>query len=184
MLAYSSITNVGFALIGLAAGTPEGVASVLMYLTIYIAMTLGSFLVVLQMRDVEGRQVESIASLAGMATTRPALAWAFGIFMFSLAGIPPLFGFYAKFAVFHAAVSAGLFPLAVFGIVFSVIGAFYYLRIVKTMFFDEAAPGFPKKEGVVEGGLIALAALFVSPLGYLLIPAIGGASIAAARALF
>lgn len=184
LLAYSSITNVGFALIGLAAGTPEGVASVLMYLTIYIAMTLGSFLVVVQMRDAEGRQVESIASLAGMSTTRPGLAWAFATFMFSLAGIPPLFGFYAKFAVFHAAVSAGLFPLAVFGIVFSVIGAFYYLRIVKTMFFDEPAPGFPKEEGVVEGGLIALAALFVSPLGYLLIPAIGGAAMVAARALF
>ena len=184
LLAYSSITNVGFALIGLAAGTPEGVASVLMYLTIYIAMTLGSFLVVVQMRDAEGRQVESIASLAGMSTTRPGLAWAFATFMFSLAGIPPLFGFYAKFAVFHAAVAAGLFPLAVFGIVFSVIGAFYYLRIVKTMFFDEPAPGFPKEEGVVEGGLIALAALFVSPLGYLLIPAIGGAAMVAARALF
>jgi NADH-quinone oxidoreductase subunit N len=184
LLAYSSITNVGFALIGLAAGTPEGVASVLMYLTIYIAMTLGSFLVVLQMRDVEGRQVESIASLAGMSTTRPALAWAFATFMFSLAGIPPLFGFYAKFAVFHAAVAAGLFPLAVFGIAFSVIGAYYYLRIVKTMFFDEPAPSFPRDEGVVEGGLIALAALFVSPLGYLLIPAIGGAAMVAARALF
>jgi NADH-quinone oxidoreductase subunit N len=184
LLAYSSITNVGFALIGLAAGTPEGVSSVLMYLTIYIVMTLGSFLVVLQMRDPDGRPVEAIAGLAGMATTRPALAWAFGIFMFSLAGIPPLFGFYAKFAVFHAAVAAGLFPLAVFGIVFSVIGAFYYLSIVKTMFFDDAAPGFPKNDGVVEGGLIALAALFVSPLGYLLIPAIGGASLVAARALF
>ena len=184
LLAYSSITNVGFALIGLAAGTPEGVASVLMYLTIYIAMTLGSFLVVLQMRDADGLQVESIASLAGMSTTRPGLAWAFATFMFSLAGIPPLFGFYAKFAVFHAAVAAGLFPLAVFGIAFSVIGAYYYLRIVKTMFFDEPAPGFPREEGFVEGGLIALAALFVSPLGYLLIPAIGGASMVAARALF
>ena len=104
--------------------------------------------------------------------------------MFSLAGIPPLFGFYAKFAVFHAAVAAGLFPLAVFGIAFSVIGAYYYLRIVKTMFFDEAAPAFPKNEGVVEGGLIAITALFVSPLGYLLIPAIGGWTMIAAKALF
>jgi len=184
LLAYSSINNVGFALIGLAAGTPEGVASVLMYMTIYIAMTLGSFLVVLQMRDGDGVQVETIDSLAGMSTTRPGLAWALATFMFSLAGIPPLFGFYAKFAVFHAAVAAGLFPLAVFGIAFSVIGAYYYLRIVKTMFFDDPAPGFPKQEGVVEGGLIALTALFVSPLGYLLIPAIGGWSMVAAKALF
>lgn len=184
MLAYSSIANVGFALIGLAAGTPEGVASVLMYLTIYIAMTLGSFLVVQQMRDPDGHQIESIDSLAGMATTRPGLAWAFGTFMFSLAGVPPLFGFYAKFAVFHAGVAAGLFPLAVFGIVFSVIGAFYYLRIVKTMFFDDPAPAYPRQSGVVEGGLIAMTALFVSPLGYLLIPAIGGAAKVAAQALF
>ncbi|MBY8828261.1 NADH-quinone oxidoreductase subunit NuoN [Hephaestia mangrovi] len=184
LLAYSSINNIGFALIGLAAGTQEGVASVLMYLTIYLAMTLGSFLVVLQMRDADGQPVETIDSLSGMSTTRPGLAWALATFMFSLAGIPPLFGFYAKFAVFHAAVAAGLFPLAVFGIAASVIGAYYYLRIVKTMFFDEAAPAFPKNEGVVEGGLIAITALFVSPLGYLLIPLIGGWSMVAAKALF
>ena len=184
LLAYSSINNVGFALIGLAAGTPEGVAAVLMYLTIYIVMTLGSFLIVLQMRDADGLPIEAIDSLSGMSQTRPALAWALAAFMFSLAGIPPLFGFYAKFAVFHAAMASGLFALGVFGYVASVIGAFYYLRIVKTMFFDEPAPGFPKQEGVVEGGLIALAALFVSPLGYLLIPAIGGAAMVAARALF
>jgi NADH-quinone oxidoreductase subunit N len=184
LLAYSSINNVGFALIGLAAGTPEGVAAVLMYLTIYIAMTLGSFLVVLQMRDADGQPVESMDSLSGMSQTRPALAWALAAFMFSLAGIPPLFGFYAKFAVFHAAMASGLFALGVFGYVASVIGAFYYLRVVKTMFFDEPAPAFPKNEGVVEGGLIAITALFVSPLGYLLIPLIGGWTMVAAKALF
>ncbi|TPG22659.1 NADH-quinone oxidoreductase subunit NuoN [Sphingomonas koreensis] len=184
LLAYSSINNVGFALIGLAAGTPEGVASVLMYLTIYIAMTLGSFLVVLQMRDQNGQSVETIDSLAGMSSTRPGLALALGIFMFSLAGIPPLFGFYAKFAVFHAAVAAGLFPLAVFGIAASVIGAYYYLRIVKTMYFDDPAPAFAKGDSMVEGGLIAVAALFISPLGYLTIPLIGGWALVAAKALF
>ncbi|TPG43366.1 NADH-quinone oxidoreductase subunit NuoN [Sphingomonas koreensis] len=184
LLAYSSINNVGFALIGLAAGTPEGVASVLMYLTIYIAMTLGSFLVVLQMRDQNGQSVETIDSLAGMSRTRPGLALALGIFMFSLAGIPPLFGFYAKFAVFHAAVAAGLFSLAVFGIAASVIGAYYYLRIVKTMYFDDPAPAFAKGDSVVEGGLIAVAALFISPLGYLTIPLIGGWALVAAKALF
>ena len=183
LLAYSSINNVGFALIGLAAGTPEGVASVMTYMTIYVATTLGSFLVVLQMRDAQGHPVESIASLAGLSRTRPALAAALAIFMFSLAGIPPLFGFWAKFAVFDAAVRAGLFPLAVVGIAASVIGAYYYLRVVKTMYFDE--PGVPFGEGDrLEGGLIAVAAVAVSPLGYLAIPLLGAWSMAAAQALF
>ncbi|MBD8734673.1 NADH-quinone oxidoreductase subunit NuoN [Sphingomonas sp. CFBP 13706] len=184
LLAYSSINNVGFALIGLAAGTPEGVSGVLMYLTIYVAMTLGSFLVVLQMRGDDGQPVETIASLAGMSRTRPGLAAALAIFMFSLAGIPPLFGFYAKFAVFSAAVDAGLFPLAVVGIAASVIGAYYYLRVVKTMYFDDPAPAFAPMENKLEGGLIALAAVFVSPAGYLLIPVLGAWTMAAARALF
>ncbi|RZM08715.1 MAG: NADH-quinone oxidoreductase subunit N, partial [Sphingomonas sp.] len=155
-----------------------------MYLTIYVAMTLGSFLVVLQMRGDDGQPVETIDSLAGMSRTRPALAAALAIFMFSLAGIPPLFGFYAKFAVFSAAVDAGLFPLAVVGIAASVIGAYYYLRVVKTMYFDDPAPAFAPMESKVEGGLIAIAAVFVSPAGYLLIPVLGAWTMAAARALF
>jgi len=183
LLAYSSINNVGFALIGLAAGTPEGVASVLNYMAIYVAMTLGSFLVVLQMRDHEGQPVETIASLSGLSRTRPALAAALAIFMFSLAGIPPLFGFYAKFEVFYAAVQAGLFPLAVFGIAFSVIGAYYYLRVIKTMYFDEPVAEFGRGDAL-EGGLIAVAAVIVSPLGYLAIPLLSGWTLAAARALF
>jgi len=185
LLAYSSINNVGFALVGLAAGTPEGVAGVLTYLAIYIVMTLGSFLVVLEMRDADGQPVEAIDSLAGMSRTRPALAAAMAIFMFSLAGIPPLFGFYAKFAVFAAAVDAGLFPLAVVGIAASTIGAYYYLRIVKTMYFDEPATAFVKgDDGPLTGGLIALSAVVISPLGYLLIPALAAWSLAAARSLF
>ena len=184
LLAYSSINNVGFALIGLAAGTPAGVASVLMYMTIYVAMTLGSFLVVLQMRDAGGHPVETITSLAGLSRNRPGLAAALAIFMFSLAGIPPLFGFYAKFAVFQAAVQAGLFPLAVVGIAASVIGAYYYLRIIKTMYFDEPATQFGAAHERVEGGLIALAAIFVSPIGYLTIPLLTAGTMTAARALF
>jgi NADH-quinone oxidoreductase subunit N len=184
LLAYSSINNVGFALIGLAAGTPEGVSGVLMYLTIYVAMTLGSFLVVIQMRGDDGQPIETIDSLAGMSRTKPALAAALAIFMFSLAGIPPLFGFYAKFAVFSAAVDAGLFPLAVVGIAASVIGAYYYLRVVKTMYFDDPAPALAPLESKVEGGLIAIAAVFVSPVGYLLIPVLGAWTMTAARALF
>ncbi|WP_380785791.1 NADH-quinone oxidoreductase subunit NuoN [Sphingomonas sp. R86521] len=184
LLAYSSINNVGYALVGLAAGTQEGVSSVLMYLVIYIAMTLGSFLVVLQMRGEDGQPIETIASLSGMSRTRPALAAAMAIFMFSLAGIPPLFGFYGKFAVFNAAIGAGLFPLAVVGYVASVIGAYYYLRVVKTMYFDDPAPAFAPMDNPVEGGLIAVAAIFVSPLGYFAIPLIGGWTMVAARALF
>ncbi|HTG39312.1 NADH-quinone oxidoreductase subunit NuoN [Sphingomonas sp.] len=184
LLAYSSINNVGFALVGLAAATEQGVAAVLTYMVIYVVMTLGSFLVVLQMRGADGQPVEDIASLSGMSRTRPALALALAMFMFSLAGIPPLFGFYAKFAVFDAAVQAGLFPLAVIGIAASVIGAYYYLRIVKTMYFDDAAPAFAPSDSHVEKGLIAVSAVFVSPLGYLLIPALSAASLTAARALF
>lgn len=184
LLAYSSINNVGYALVGLAAGTQEGVASVLMYLVIYIAMTLGSFLVVLQMRGEDGQPIETIASLSGLSRTRPALAAALAIFMFSLAGIPPLFGFYGKFAVFNAAIGAGLFPLAVVGYVASVIGAYYYLRVVKTMYFDDPAPAFAPMDNRLEGGLIAVAAVFVSPLGYLAIPLIGSWTVVAARALF
>jgi NADH-quinone oxidoreductase subunit N len=184
LLAYSSINNVGFVLIGLAAGGVDGVASVLFYLTVYIAMTLGAFLCVLQMRDQEGHYVETIASLSGLSRTRPGLAAALAVFMFSLAGIPPLFGFWPKFLVFAAAVKAGLVPLAVIGIATSVIGAFYYLKIVKTMYFDDPAPAFAPAESRLENGLIAAAALFVSPLGYLAIPSLSAATLVAARALF
>lgn len=184
LLAYSSINNVGFALFGLAAGTADGVASVMTYMAVYVAMTLGSFLCVLQMRGSDGEPVETIASLSGLSRTRPALAAALAIFMFSLAGIPPLFGFWPKFLVFDAIVAVGLWPLAMIGIATSVIGAFYYLKIVKTMYFDEPAPAFAPARSATEGGLIALSALAVSPLGYLAIPALDVASMAAARALF
>jgi NADH-quinone oxidoreductase subunit N len=187
LLAYSSINNVGFALIGLAAvqpGRPEGVASVMTYMAIYVVMTLGSFLVVLQMRDAEGNNVETIASLSGLSRTSPYLAAALAIFMFSLAGIPPLLGFWSKFVVFDAAVKAGLWPLAAIGIAASVIGAYYYLRIVKTMYFDEPVTAYSPIQNRVEGGLIALSAIALSPLGYFLIPALGIASANAARALF
>ncbi len=184
LLAYSSINNVGFALIGLGAGTAEGVSAVLMYMTVYIVMTMGSFLCVLRMRDLDGRQVEDIAALSGLSRNRPWLAAALAMFMFSLAGIPPLFGFYPKFAVFTAAVNAGLFAFATAGAVGSVIGAYYYLKIVKTMYFDEPAPTFAPGDSAVEGGLIAVAAAAISPLGYLTIPLLGGFTLAAAKALF
>ena len=184
LLAYSSINNVGFALIGLAAGSAQGVAGVLFYLAVYIVMTLGSFLIVLQMRGSDGQPVETLASLSGLSRTRPALALALAIFMFSLAGIPPLFGFWAKYAVFDAAVQAGLFPLAVIGIAASTIGAYYYLRVVKTMYFDEPAPEFLREPALVEGGLTFAAAVVISPVSLFLIPALSAWSLTAARALF
>ncbi|MDB5663207.1 MAG: NADH:ubiquinone oxidoreductase subunit [Sphingomonas bacterium] len=184
LLAYSSINNVGFALFGLAAGTADGVAATLTYMAVYVAMTLGSFLCVLQMRNADGEPVETIASLSGLSRTRPALAAAMAMFMFSLAGIPPLFGFWPKFLVFDALVGIGLWPLAMVGIATSVIGAYYYLKIVKTMYFDEPATAYAPAASKLEGGLIAVAALFVSPLGYLAIGPLAVASGAAAQALF
>ncbi len=184
LLAYSSINNVGFAVLGLVAGTPEGVASVLFYMAVYIVMTLGSFICVMQMRDADGNQVETIASLSGLSRTRPWLAAAMASFMFSLAGLPPLFGFWPKWEVFRAVVSIGWWPLAAFGIAASVIGAYYYLKIVKIMYFDDPAPEFAPRESKIEGGLIALSAAAISPLGYLAIPFLAWASLAAAKALF
>lgn len=183
LLAYSSINNVGFALIGLAAGTEIGVAAVMSYMAIYVVMTLGSFLCVLQMRAADGSPVETISSLAGLSQTRKGLAAAMAIFMFSLAGIPPLFGFWAKFLVFDAAVAAGLLPLAAIGIAASVIGAFYYLKIIKTMYFDEPAPALAPSGSVLESGLIGASATLIVG-GYFLIPFLGAVSAAAAGALF
>jgi len=184
LLAYSSINNVGFALIGLAAGGARGASSVLFYMAVYIVMTLGAFLVVLWMRDAEGRPVESIASLSGLSQTRPGLAAAFAIFMFSLAGIPPLFGFWPKLVVFNAAIASGYVSLAVAGILGTVIGAYYYLKIVKVMYMDEPAPAYGRIRQPIQGFLILLAALAVSPLGYLLIGPLGSLTDKAAGSLF
>ena len=184
LLAYSSINNVGFALVGLAAGTPEGVASVLFYMAVYVVMTLGAFLVVLRMRGPDDQPIESIASLAGLSRTRPGLALAMAIFMFSLAGIPPLFGFWPKFLVFNAAVAADLTWLAAVAITTSVIGAFYYIMIVKLMYFDEPAAEYIETREPVGAGLILASALIVSPLGYLAIPVLQAATTRAAMALF
>ena len=184
LLAYSSINNIGFALVGLAAAGAGGVAAVLTYMAIYVVMTLGAFLVVLRMRDAGGQPVETIASLSGLSRTRPWLALAMAIFMFSLAGIPPLFGFWPKFLVFEAAVQAHLTWLAAVAIATSVIGAYYYIMIVKLMYFDEPAPAFAETKEPVGAALIVLAALLVSPLGYLAIPWLGAAATQAAQALF
>jgi len=140
MMAYSSIGHMGFALVGLAAGTADGVRGVLVYLAIYLFMNVGAFAIIISMRQ-QGRPVEGIKDLAGLGRTRPLVAVAMAIFMFSMAGIPPLAGFFAKFYVFMAAVDAGLIWLAVLGVLSSVVSAFYYLRIVKVMYFDEPLEG-------------------------------------------
>jgi NADH-quinone oxidoreductase subunit N len=184
LLAYSSINNVGFALIGLAAGTPQGASSVLFYMAIYIVMTLGAFLCVMWMRDAEGEPVETIASMSGLAQTRPAFAAAFAIFMFSLAGIPPLFGFWPKLMVFRAAIANGYVALAVAGIIGTVVGAYYYLRIVKVMYMDEPAEPYARPREPVQGLLILIAAVIVSPIGYLLIGPLGSYTDKAAGSLF
>ena len=184
LLAYSSINNIGFLLIGLAAGTDAGVAAMLVYLAIYVAMTLGSFICIMQLHGDDGVLKEGLADVAGLSKTRPALAACLAIFMFSLAGIPPLFGFWGKLVVFNAAVAAGLLPLAVIGIAASVIGAFYYLKIVKLMYFDEPTETIVASDSRAltwTGGVLAVA---VSPLGYLAIPVLAVVTAQAAKALF
>jgi NADH-quinone oxidoreductase subunit N len=184
LLAYSSINNVGFVLIGLAGAGAMGASSVLFYLAVYVPMTMGAFLCVLWMRDKDGLPVEDIASLSGLSQTRPAFAAALAVFMFSLAGIPPFFGFWAKLVVFNAAMKAGLFPLAVAGILGTVVGAYYYLRIIKVMYFDEPGEPYARVREPVQGLLILIAALAVSPLGYLLIGPLGSLSDRAAASIF
>jgi NADH-quinone oxidoreductase subunit N len=143
LMAYSAIGHIGFALVGLAAGGEAGVASVLAYMAIYLVMTLGTFAGILAMR-VNGKSVENIADLSGLARTDGVMAFFLATMMFSLAGVPPLAGFFAKWYVFNAAIQAGLYPLAVIGILSSAIGAYYYLRVVKVMYFDEPAPAFDR----------------------------------------
>jgi NADH-quinone oxidoreductase subunit N len=138
LMAYSSIGHMGFALVGLAAGTVEGAQGVLVYITIYVAMTLGAFTVILAMKR-NGQAMEQISDFAGLSRTNPLLAFVFAMLLFSLAGIPPLAGFFAKWYVFVAAIKSGLFTLAVIGVLTSVVGAFYYLSIIKVMYFDEPA---------------------------------------------
>ncbi len=152
LMAYSSIGHMGFALVGLAAGTAEGVQGVLVYMAIYVAMTLGTFACILSMRR-DGRLVEDISDLSGLARTKPAMAFFLAMLLFSLAGIPPLAGFFAKFYVFLAAIKAGLFALAVLGVLASVVGAYYYLVIIKIMYFDEPAKAFEPMPGELQAVL-------------------------------
>ena len=156
----------------------------LVYLAIYVAMTVGGFVAVLMLKDADGNPVENLADIAGLSRHRKVLAACFAMVMFSLAGIPPLFGFWGKFVVFQAAVAAGMVPLAAIGIAASVIGAFYYLKVVKVMYFDEPVNIAVGKSGWLHQAILALAAVFISPLGYLLTKWLGGLANLAAAALF
>ncbi len=181
LMAYSSIGHMGFALVGLAAGTVEGAHGVVVYMAIYLAMTLGTFAGILSMRR-DGAYVEDIADLAGLARTNAPMAFFLGAMMFSLAGIPPLAGFFAKFYVFAAAMKADLYGLAIIGVLMSAVGAYYYLRIVKIMYFDEPAKAFDRP-GAAARVVLALSTAVV--IFYALAPApLTDAAMAAAKSLF
>jgi NADH-quinone oxidoreductase subunit N len=181
LLAYSSIANMGYALVGLAAGTAAGVQGVMTYMAIYLATTLAAFACVLMMNR-NGKPVEEIGELAGLSRTNGWMAFAMSMMMFSLAGIPPLAGFWAKWYVFLAAIEAKLYVLAVVGVVTSVVGAYYYLRIVKVIYFDDAKPAFDKGDAGVRTVLL-ISALFVLVLSFLPAPLFDSAA-AAAKSLF
>ena len=159
LMAYSSIGHMGYALLGLAAGTTQGVQGVLIYMLIYVVTNAGVFVCILQMRR-GGEQVETISDLAGLARTQPKLAFAFAALMFSLAGIPPLAGFFGKFYVFMAAIQAHLYIPAILGVLASVVGAFYYLRIVKIIYFDDPAPAFDAALGPRLGTILVGSGVF------------------------
>ena len=181
LMAYSSIGHMGYALIGLAAGTHVGVRGVLVYLVVYVFMNLGTFACIIAMRR-QGRSVEKISDLAGLARTDPGLALALAAFMFSMAGIPPLSGFFGKLYVFLAAVQAGLWTLAVIGVLTSVIGAYYYLRVVKIMYFDDAQPAFDPRGASLS--FVAAATGLFTVLFFIFPAPFVGAAEAAARVLF
>jgi len=182
LMAYSSIGHMGFVLMGLSAGNEQGVQGVLIYMTIYLFMTLGVFACILSMRRKQGA-VEEIEELAGLSRNQPVVAAALAILMFSLAGIPPLAGFFAKFYVIIAALSAELYLLAIVGVLSSVVGAYYYLRIVKIMYFDEPVEAFdatPGPEVRLVLGVSSTFVFFFAGFVFWVVSATGGVS----KALF
>ena len=182
LMAYSSIGHMGYALVGLAAGSQVGVQGVAIYMLVYMVTTLGTFACILAMRRKEEGNVEQIDDLAGLSSTNPMMATVLTIFMFSLAGIPFLAGFFAKYFVFLAAIEAGLIALAIIGVLASVVGAYYYLRIVKIMWFDEPAGEFVPVAGELRL-VMGISGIFV--LAYVLVGGpVGRAANAAAMTFF
>ena len=181
LMAYSSIGHMGYALIGLAAATPAGMRGTLVYLATYLFMNAGAFATIVAMRR-RGRSVERISDLAGLARTDPALALAMAIIMFSMIGVPPLSGFFGKLLVFSAALQAGLPVLVIVGIVSSVIGAVYYLRVVRVMYVD--APGQPFDRPGASVSLVSAGMGLVTGLFILVLGPVTSAAQAAASVLF
>ena len=181
LMAYSSIGHMGYALVGLDADSAQGVQGVLIYMSIYVTMTLGTFAVILSMRR-DGKLVENIGDLAGLSRTHPTMAFFLAMLLFSLAGIPPLAGFFAKFYVFLAAINAGLYALAVIGVLTSVIGAYYYLAIVKIMYMDEPVKGFQSMPGAL--GFVLTVSALINILFFAYPAPLVGAASAAAKSLF
>ena len=167
MMAYSSIGHVGYALIGLAVANEAGVRGVMIYMAVYLFMNIGAFACILTMRRGD-RMVGNISDLAGMSKTHPMVAAALAVFMFSMAGIPPLAGFFSKLYIFFAAIESGFFALAIIGVLSSVVGAFYYLRIIKVVYFDEPAEPLEKPVDrnlafVIAGTALVVIVFFAAP---------------------
>ncbi len=177
LMAYSSIGHVGYALIGLAVGTTEGARGMLFYMLVYIFMNLGTFAVILSMR-INGRAVEDIKDLSGISKTNPGIALALATLMFSMAGIPPLAGFLGKFYIFIAAVNAGMIAVAVFGLLASVIAAYYYLRLIKIMYFDKPGEAFDRPD-TATGLIMTACSVLMLVLFIASAPFVGGAETAA-----
>jgi NADH-quinone oxidoreductase subunit N len=181
LMAYSSIGHMGYALVGLAPGTPEGIRGVLVYMVVYVFMSAGTFACIIAMRR-RGHAVERISDLSGLARTDPGLALAMAVFMFSMAGIPPLSGFFGKLYVFLAAVQTGMWGLAIIGVLTSVVGAYYYLRVVKVMYFD--APEAPFDPRPASLSFVAAATALFTTFFFIFPAPFVGAAQAAAKALF
>ena len=181
LMAYSSIGHIGYALVGLAAGTRDGVTGVMIYLVTYVFMSAGVFAVLIAMRR-RGRPLERISDLSGLASTDPGLALAMAVFMFSMAGVPPFSGFFGKLYVFRPAVEAGYWTLAVIGVLTSVVGAFYYLRVIKVMYFDPAEPAFDQRPTSVS--FVGAVGVLVTGLFFVFPAPVVAAAQQAARVLF
>lgn len=160
LMAYSSIGNMGYALLGVLVGNEQGATAAVIYMIIYMVMAAGVFGIILCMRR-GGRSVEAISDLAGLSRSSPLMAYGLAILLFSMAGIPPMAGFFGKLMVFQAAVAAGFYGLAVVGVVTSVIAAYYYLRVIKVMFFDEAAEPLDAQMAFAKRAVVLLSVVFV-----------------------
>jgi len=183
LMAYSSIGNVGYVLLGVASGTEKGIQSVVFYLAIYMVMTLGVFATILMMKR-RNIMVEQVSDLAGLARSQPMMALGMLIFMFSLAGIPPLAGFWGKLYIFMAAVEAKLFVPAVLGVLASVVASYYYLRIVKVMYFDEPPGEAIDRPAFGVNRVVALVAAFLIAVFSLAPQPLSSIATAAAKGLF